>query len=141
MEQRHRHSGARVQQCEIGVGVAVRIGAGGVVWDMTCETAALKAVARAWERDTSEDGEVSTGGCDGCGIGQTPAQLYGGPHMIDKERNIRSIRFQLTGRTGGNDRTLPPGVWSTTERSKTPQVTTGRVWCHMIRCSTESGRS
>ena len=35
--------------------------------------------------------------------------------------------IQLTGCTGGNDRTLPPEVRSTTERSKTSQVMTGHV--------------
>ena len=54
--------------------------------------------------------------------------MYGGPHVIDKKRNFRSTRIQLTERTGGNDRTLPPGVRLTTERSKTSQVVTGRVW-------------
>ena len=85
--------------------------------------------ARAWERDVGEDGKVGVGGCSGCGIGQTPVQLYGGPHMTDKERrkSWRPTRFLLTGCSGGNDRTLSPRVHSTTKRSKSPQVTTGRV--------------
>jgi len=61
--------------------------------------------------------------------------------MIEKIRNFRSTRIQLTGRTGGNYWTLPLGVRSTTEKSKTPQVTTERVWCLTIGCNIESGRS
>ena len=46
----------------------------------------------------------------------------------ETEKSLETARLLLTGRSGGNDRTLPPGVRSTIERSKTSQVTISRVW-------------
>ena len=75
-------------------------------------------------------------------IEQEPKEQYiWWPPVTKNIRNFRSTRIQLTERTGSNDWTLPPRVQSTTERSKTPQVMTGRVWCLMIGRKTESGRS
>ena len=114
---------ARARESEACGGARAR---GGIVWH---GTVTLQVVARAREHGMGEGGEVDVGGCGGCGIDQTPAQLCGGPHMKDKERrkSWRPTRFLLTGRSGGNDRTLPPRVRWTPERSKTSRAATGRV--------------
>jgi hypothetical protein len=49
--------------------------------------------------------------------------------VIEKEIGKRpdAARYQLTGRSGGSDRTLPPSVRSILERSNSSGIATGRV--------------
>ena len=68
----------------------------------------------------------------GGGLGQRRVWWLGymGPRDgIEKEtgKSWNPTRYLLTGRSGGNDRMLPPSVRSIPERSKTPRIMTGRV--------------
>ena len=63
-------------------------------------------------------------------LGQTVLRLNSAPQRDGKgnrEKRLNPARFQLTGRSGGSDRTLPPSVRSILERSKSPGIVTGRV--------------
>ena len=45
-----------------------------------------------------------------------------------QRRSPETACFLLIRRSSGSDRMLPPSVQSIPERSKTPRITTGRVW-------------
>ena len=69
-------------------------------------------------------------GAGGIGHGTTRRLDYMvAPDGLEKEttKSPKTVRHLLIERSGGNDRTLPPRVRSTLERSKTPGVATRRV--------------
>ena len=97
--------------------------------------------ARAQECGVDEwwrrGGDVGAGRWDAA-LGHGAMRLYGGPQRIKKGNGIgvsEPTRLQLIGRSDGNDRTLPPGVRLTTERSKTSQIVIGHVRSLLTRHS------
>ena len=89
-------------------------GAGGDVrWCLGTEGRGGAAGARAWE----QGGDVGVV----VALGQTVLRLNSGPQRNGKgnrEKRLNPARFQLTRRSSGIDRTLPPSVRSIPKRSK-----------------------